>query len=394
MPCLILTGHPCSGKTTVAQLLKSRALQHSLIDDVVLINEESACPDLTKNACYESPLSEKQTRAALKSAFDRAVGGSKISNDKKRTLVILDALNYIKGFRYELHCISKSAGERHGILWVLNRFDRIEEWNSNRPSEKAYQPALLQELIQRYEPPDERNRWDKPLFTVDVTPAASDGSSKSEVLHKSVYNMHALSETLGRRKETVPVESVQRKPIKSAFSRAKPAMPVSSNDVTDDNLQPKSDLMEDGKLLAAGESKGTSPSLTSNSSEDPKHAKTLEQQLDEILDTFLLKVQPLKEGISTQQHIAGDANVLQELDSMTQRLVSALASAQNSNTGGKLVIDVKGFTLSMNYRRPVSLTELRRLRKQYLQWVASHPPDDTTDRGIATSFLSYVEAQL
>ena len=41
MPSLILTGYPASGKTTVAQVLKERALQHPAIQDVVIINEES-----------------------------------------------------------------------------------------------------------------------------------------------------------------------------------------------------------------------------------------------------------------------------------------------------------------------------------------------------------------
>ncbi len=115
---------------------------------------------------------------------------------------------------------------------------------------------------------------------------------------------------------------------------------------------------------------------------------------DEILDSFLLKVQPLKEGMSTRQNIAEDANVLQEMDSITQRLVSALASAQSAPTGGKLQVATNGMTFIMDYKRPIALTELRRLRKQYLQWVALHPPEDSCEQGIAKSFLSYIEAQL
>jgi tRNA uridine 5-carbamoylmethylation protein Kti12 len=63
---------------------------------------------------------EKQTHGALKSAFDRV-------SKTDRTLVIIDSQNYIKGFRYELHCISKATEERHEVLWVLNRLPVVKE---------------------------------------------------------------------------------------------------------------------------------------------------------------------------------------------------------------------------------------------------------------------------
>ena len=43
MPCLIIAGHPSAGKTTLANLLKERALLHDAIDEVVVLNEESEC---------------------------------------------------------------------------------------------------------------------------------------------------------------------------------------------------------------------------------------------------------------------------------------------------------------------------------------------------------------
>lgn len=92
MPSLILTGYPSSGKSTVAEMLKERALLLPSIQAVEIINEATACPDWTKQECYATSLAEKQTRAALKSAFDRAVATS-----NKKTLVVLDSLNYIKG---------------------------------------------------------------------------------------------------------------------------------------------------------------------------------------------------------------------------------------------------------------------------------------------------------
>ena len=119
MPSIVLAGHPCAGKTTFAHLLAKRALSRSTISNVVHISESTACPDQTKAECYSNSHMEKTTRAALKSEFDRAVVSSAANEEGSTTLVILDSLNYIKGYRYELYCISKAAGEQHGVIWVM-----------------------------------------------------------------------------------------------------------------------------------------------------------------------------------------------------------------------------------------------------------------------------------
>ena len=401
MPSLILTGYPACGKTTVAQVLKERALQHPAIQDVVIINEETACPDWTKQECYATSLAEKKTRAALKSSFDRAVATS-----NKQTLVVLDSLNYIKGFRYELHCISKAVGERHGILWVLNRASVVEEWNSNRTEKerRGYSRELLLELIQRYEPPDERNRWDKPMYAVDVSPDGNmDSQSKTEAIQRSVYNMHALGETMqggsiprdtttSTTPSSTPSGPATKKVVtKSAFSRAprKASSPsIDEAPTMDANHHVKVKDGEEQEVPSSSSAVGQG----TNGAKDTER-KSLEDQLDEILNAFLASKE-LTQGTSTKQHIAVSTNVLSEMDAITTRLVSAISNAQTVHTGGKLQVPVVGSTYAMDIPRLVALPELRRLRRQYLQWVSTHPPDDTSEKGIAESFLEYVEAQL
>lgn len=377
MPCLILVGHPSAGKTTIANLLKERALLHDAIDEVVVLNEESECGCLkidvsgneagkysssenmnkdvtTKQELYENSVGEKQTRGALKAAFDRAVKKSDGNNKNSRRLVILDSLNYIKGFRYELHCISKASGEKHGILWVLNRLSVVQQWNKN------YSPALLQELISRFEPPDDRNRWDKPLFTVDVAASSNlvsslnkergvqsiELSSKNEVLENSVYNMHALGQAFGSsppiektensagpisaaegqqlpsKSTSAPASRASKPPKKSAFQRRKKVSPPSKKDekkipvgynqentiIFDTSIMPcqaqTTSESSEKDSRAYSPTSVPSPTLQSRSSQPEKASdpKSLEEQLDEILDTFLLKTQNLKEGMSTRQY--------------------------------------------------------------------------------------------
>ena len=365
MPCLIIAGHPSAGKTTLATLLKERALLHDTIDEVVILNEESECGCVqnkndasknqvgetsstekvatTKQELYQTSTAEKQTRGALKAAFDRAVTKS---GGASRRLVILDSMNYIKGFRYELHCISKASGEKHGILWVLNRLSVVQQWN------KSYSSELLNELMSRFEPPDDRNRWDKPLFTVDVAmaeaaanPTSSSSltqekeapmgklSSKNEVLENSVYNMHSLGEAFGtteladataapssQRPNKSAFVPVSKAPKKSAFQRrkkvSKDKSKIASGSTNQENkiifdtsilTSPQSQKGTDiSERVPRGENSEASPSLSpppaSSQPEETVNTKSLEEQLDDILHTFLLQTKNLKEGMSTRQY--------------------------------------------------------------------------------------------
>lgn len=362
MPCLIIVGHPSAGKTTLVELLKERALLHDAIDEVVVLNEESECGCIenddgehqpngaastkekghavtTKQELYETSISEKQTRGALKAAFDRAVKKASGNQSNSRRLVILDSMNYIKGFRYELHCISKAAGDKHGILWVLNQLSVVQQWNKN------YSPALLRELISRFEPPDSRNRWDNPLFTIDVAATTSSSlfmggngstknvSSKNEVLEHSVYNMHSLGEafgSLGASEQTRKIDSASalvdqpqsvsssnttKAPKKSAFSRRKKASAPSKIEAKPTYKQTSSNFIIDTSILdspAIDVSAATKedvqrtdpPSVRPMAPETEQEVnyKPLEEQIDDILDTFLLKTRNLKEGMSTRQY--------------------------------------------------------------------------------------------
>ena len=389
MPCLILCGHPCAGKTRLAELLRERALATDAIDKVVIINEATACPDQSIAACYGTSQAEKMTRGALKSAFDRCVSAG---DDGASTLVILDSLNYIKGFRYELHCISKAASQKHGVVWVLNETRLCKEWNQKRreeageSAEQFYSDAQMDELILRFEPPDARNRWDNPLYRIDVRPPGIKQQSglAKDVLEQSVYNMHKLSDAID---ETTDTTTSTVKKTSTTFKRAgfkkKPVRP--SN-------------------MSAGDSEATLNENNDNISEpspeqtkDEKKEQTVEEQIDQMLESFLRNVQPLKQGMSTQSTLSSEANVLHDVDSITQQVCSLITAAQNKSTtaGGRLSITLGSGKepIWFNFNRNIPLPELRRLRRQYIQWVVARPPEDASERGIAQAFINYIAAQ-
>ena len=435
MPCMILTGHPCAGKSTLAQQIRERALlRRSRLDAVVIINETTSCPDQSIAECYASSFAEKKTRAALKSDFDRAVAAA----DKNKTLIILDSCNYIKGFRYELFTISKEHETSHCVVWCLNDLATVVQWNDKRlatSDRHTYSKELLESLIGRYEPPDERNRWDKPLYKIDLRPPdVRSASLAGEVLNQSVYNMHNLSEAIASlplpddsAENALPVlasgdtDAANGVPKKgsaaSTFKRAVFKRP--SKDANGVNDAPKTVVpsvrttpLTAEALASLVEASGAPEtkeccestisdsvpvkdrkSAKSDSKETEPQLKSIEQQIDDILDSFLSNVHRLQGGASTRQHVASDADALDKVDALTQQLLNAIQTAQDKSTSatGQLVISFKATTLFLDLRRRVSATELRRIRRQYIQWVSTNPPENGSELEIAKSFLAYIE---
>lgn len=110
MPLAVFCGGPLSGKTERASRL-AKALQGES-QPVVLLNEEFL--SLDKKQIYRgtsvglSPVdfaTEKIARATIIAAVERYL--------TKGTVVVVDYLNYIKGFRYQLYCIARAIGTTH-----------------------------------------------------------------------------------------------------------------------------------------------------------------------------------------------------------------------------------------------------------------------------------------
>ncbi|CAL8466010.1 g5546 [Coccomyxa elongata] len=192
MALLVLSGQPCSGKSIVAAALKQLLTAKGL--EVVIIDEPSL--SLKRNHSYKDSVSEKNTRGSLKSAVERAVS--------KRHFVILDSLNNIKGYRYELWCIARAAGTRCCVVHCKVPKETAWAWNKGRaPDEDAYSSAVFEDLWCRYEEPDARQRWDAPLFRL----APDEGvDSMAPVLQGVVQS---LTEVAGPQQQSVVAKQLQ-----------------------------------------------------------------------------------------------------------------------------------------------------------------------------------------
>jgi len=97
MPLLLIVGIPCSGKSTRALQLAAHFQSKGL--ETIVVNEETL--NFSKAEYYKNPAYEKILRGSLRSNVEKLL-------DSKR-IVILDSLNYIKGFRYELYCLVRNS---------------------------------------------------------------------------------------------------------------------------------------------------------------------------------------------------------------------------------------------------------------------------------------------
>ena len=166
MPLVIVCGLPLSGKSHLSGLVQEH-FSRVTSSKVLVVSDEQKLNESKRNVLYAKSSLEKQLRSWLKSLVERHLIGD--------TLVILDANNYIKGFRYELYCTSKERKTTHCLI-ELNISPEIA-WSRNSSAESSvdsYDRQTFDALVQRYEAPDPTNRWDSPLFKIDGSAINSD----------------------------------------------------------------------------------------------------------------------------------------------------------------------------------------------------------------------------
>ena len=159
MPLIIMSGLPLSGKTTVTEKLKNW-FEINLNSKVIIISDEIKFNESKRNVLYTNSTLERQLRSWLRSEAERHL--------RSDNLIVLDASNYIKGFRYELYCSSKERKTTHCVI-QLEITPEIA-WNRNQSTDigkDCYDRQTFEALVQRYETPDPSNRWDSPLFVID-----------------------------------------------------------------------------------------------------------------------------------------------------------------------------------------------------------------------------------
>uniref|UniRef100_A0A8R1XV78 Protein KTI12 homolog n=1 Tax=Onchocerca volvulus TaxID=6282 RepID=A0A8R1XV78_ONCVO len=165
MPLVVVCGKPCSGKSTLTKLFcKFVATRKPQQIEVVSDDRNTS---FTRSV-YKDSHKEREHRAVLKSEVQRL-----LSED---CLVICDSLNYIKGFRYELFCIAKLMQTTYCVVYCDTSEDICLRLNLEKDETERYGTDDIRDLLMRFEEPITTNRWDSPLFKVEI--GSDDGTCR------------------------------------------------------------------------------------------------------------------------------------------------------------------------------------------------------------------------
>ncbi|KAF8161042.1 chromatin associated protein KTI12 [Crassisporium funariophilum] len=159
MALITISGFPSSGKSTrttqIHDYIAQKIHQTDSSLKIHIISDDSL--DISRDV-YDQSSSEKTARSTLFTAIQRH-----LSPD---TIVILDSLNYIKGFRYQLYCAAREMKLRTCTVFIVASPESCREWNTMRQDNHNYASTTLENLLVRFEEPSSMVRWDAPLFTV------------------------------------------------------------------------------------------------------------------------------------------------------------------------------------------------------------------------------------
>lgn len=178
MPLIIITGIPCSGKTTRTSELKEYFINKrknvEVINEIDIVTKRG----FDRNKFYADSKNEKSVRSDMKSMIQRMLN----TND----ILIIDGSNYIKGYRYEIYCITKLYKTPQCIIFCDMPIEHAWLWNERRSEYEKYNREIFDALVMRYEIPDSKNRWDLPLFIT-----SAEDELKFDEIYKMLYEVKA-----------------------------------------------------------------------------------------------------------------------------------------------------------------------------------------------------------
>ncbi|XP_075438996.1 protein KTI12 homolog isoform X1 [Ascaphus truei] len=126
MPLVVMCGFPCSGKSRRAAELQDHLIRSGR--KVSIVGDEALGAD--RNSVYADSRQEREIRGSLRAEVERKLN--------KDDVVILDSLNYIKGYRYELFCLIKHTQTPHCLIYCLTAPEISAAWNRSREEEQRY----------------------------------------------------------------------------------------------------------------------------------------------------------------------------------------------------------------------------------------------------------------
>ena len=353
MPLVVFCGLPYSGKSRRAEELRGALAAEGravyVVDDALVLGTEDA-------TVYGDSAREKALRGALRAAVERRLS--------RHDVVILDSLNYIKGFRYELYCLARAARTPLCLVYCV------------RPGDLSGGPRVADAV-------DHRGL----NLSVSWRPRTEERGRPLAVGTPVLREPQAVdSVASGRTQAVVPKELEPEEtgvldlpaPVTSEFDTCEKRM-VSTF------YSPE--LMEALTLrFEAPDSRNRwdRPLFTLVGLEEPLPLAEIRAAL------FENQAPPPHQ--STQSQPLASGSFLHQLDQVTSQVLAGLMEAQKRAVPGDL-LKLPGTTEHLQFTRPLTMAELSRLRRQFISYTKMHPNNENLPQ-LANMFLQYLSQSL
>jgi hypothetical protein len=268
-------------------------------------------------------------------------------------------------------------------------------------------PSRMHDLRRRYEKPNADNRWDKPLFFVDMTPSShqhapppldspSSPSESTPSLDAPVFvpQPTTVFSSWKKSKAVPPADGLPLNTPPGSVTTL-PADPdhlhLSSLSVTRATAPHTPSAPEpDGQGVYFSGSKvvdvdtGVSPQTHAESS-SPDHV------IPDVLLYLQTAIAP-PPTLATKQIKHAGADLLYQLDRVSQSIAALIMAHQQEHRDGTPLVLRDFKNCSVTLPRYLSAPELQRIRRQFVKMNSQHPPDTSVDVG--SKFIEFLMTQL
>lgn len=344
---MVFCGLPYSGKSRRAEELRQALAAEGrtvyVVDDASVLGTEDA-------TVYCDSAREKALRGALRASVERRLN--------RHDVVVLDSLNYIKGFRYELYCLARAAHTPLCLVYCVQpasrSLGRLEEHRGCNVS-VSWRPRL--------------EKGAKPQTTCSEEPLLGGCTVKNEGARDDV------------RREVEPKE------IGSSYS------PALDTPESEKSAKHASGAFYPPELLEALAQRFEAPDSRNRWDKPLFTMVGLEEPLplaDIRAALFENRAPPPHQ--STQSQPLASGSFLHQLDQVTNQVLAGLLEAQKSAVPGDL-LTLPGTTEHLRFTRPLTMAELSRLRRQFISYTKMHPNNENLPQ-LANMFLQYLSNSL
>ncbi|XP_012578215.1 PREDICTED: protein KTI12 homolog [Condylura cristata] len=352
MPLVVFCGLPYCGKSRRAELLRGAlaAEGHTVyvVDDAAVLGAEDA-------TVYSDAAREKALRGALRAAVERRLS--------RHDVVILDSLNYIKGFRYELYCLARAARTPLCLVYCV-------------------QPSRLSGGPQVADTEERRSR----NLSVSWTPRSEKGGRTLVAGIRVLGEPQTVDSVNGSAQDSVPKE------LGPEETRA-PHLPAVVTPEFENSSKHMSSAFYPPELLEALMLRFEAPDSRNRWDRPLFTLVGLEEPLPLAeIRAALFENQAPPPHQSTQSQPLASSSFLHQLDQVTSQVLVGLMEAQKSALPGDF-LKLPGTTEHLRFTRPLTMAELSRLRRQFISYTKMHPNNENLPQ-LANMFLQYLSQSL